>query len=65
MRALTDRQRQVLWLLSEGKSNREVGAALFVSEGTIKNHVTQILQALGVRDRTRLAILLARYEIEA
>ena len=65
VRALTDRQRQVLWLLSEGKSNREVGAALFVSEGTIKNHVTQILQALGVRDRTRLAILLARYEIEA
>ncbi len=64
VRALTSRQRQVLSLLSEGRSNREVGGALFVSEGTIKNHVTQILQALGVRDRTRLAILVARYGIE-
>jgi DNA-binding NarL/FixJ family response regulator len=60
VRALTLRQREVLSLLSEGRSNREVAGALFVSEGTIKNHVTQILQALGVRDRTRLAVLVAR-----
>lgn len=64
VRALTMRQREVLSLLSDGRSNREVAGELFVSEGTIKNHVTQILQALGVRDRTRLAVLLARYEIE-
>lgn len=58
--ALTDRQREVLALLADGKSNREIGRALFVSEGTVKNHVTQILQTLGVPDRTRLAVLLAR-----
>jgi DNA-binding NarL/FixJ family response regulator len=57
---LTDRQREVLALLAEGKSNREIGRALFVSEGTVKNHVTQILATLGVTDRTRLAVLLAR-----
>ena len=58
--ALTDRQREVLALLAEGKSNREIARALFVSEGTVKNHVTQILQTLDVTDRTRLAVLLAR-----
>lgn len=64
VKALTRRQREVLALLADGKSNREIAGALFVSEGTVKNHVTQILAALGVRDRTRLALLLARYEIE-
>ena len=64
VRALTARQRQVLALVADGRSNREVAAALYVSEGTIKNHMTQILQALGVRDRTRLAVLVARHGIE-
>jgi DNA-binding NarL/FixJ family response regulator len=57
------RQREVLGQLAEGQTNRELAGALFVSEGTIKNHVTQILQALGVGDRTRLAVLIARYRI--
>lgn len=60
LRALTVRQREVLDLLAEGKANREIANALFVSEGTVKNHVTQILQILDVPDRTRLAVLLAR-----
>jgi len=58
--ALTGRQREVLALLVEGRSNREIAQALFVSEGTVKNHVTQILHALDVRDRTRLAVLITR-----
>ena len=57
---LTDRQREVLALLADGRSNRDIAHALFVSEGTVKNHVTQILQTLDVTDRTRLAVLLAR-----
>lgn len=64
VRSLTARQREVVAQLAEGRSNRELASALFVSEGTIKNHVTQILQALGVRDRTRLAVLIARWGIE-
>jgi DNA-binding NarL/FixJ family response regulator len=58
---LTARQREVLSLLGEGRSNREIAQALFVTEGTVKNHVTQILQIVGVTDRTRLAVLLARH----
>jgi two-component system response regulator DevR len=58
---LTTRQREVLKLLAEGRSNREIGSTLFVTEGTVKNHVTQILQIVGVSDRTRLAVLLARH----
>lgn len=60
LRSLTVRQREVLDLLADGKTNREIANALFVSEGTVKNHVTQILQILDVPDRTRLAVLLAR-----
>jgi len=61
LESLTARQREVVALLAEGRSNREIGKALFVSEGTVKNHVTQILQLLDVRDRTRLAVLVARH----
>jgi DNA-binding NarL/FixJ family response regulator len=61
--ALTPRQREVLSLLAEGRSNREIARALFLSEGTIKNHVSQILEILDVPDRTRLALLVARYGI--
>jgi DNA-binding NarL/FixJ family response regulator len=65
LRALTARQRDVLRLLREGKSSREISAALAVSEGTAKNHVTRILQLLAVEDRAKLVHLLARYKIEA
>jgi DNA-binding NarL/FixJ family response regulator len=61
--SLTPRQREVAARLAEGCTNREVAAALFVSEGTVKNHVTQILHSVGVRDRTRLAVLIVRYGI--
>ena len=50
---LTGRERDVLRLFSAGMSNREIGEALGVVEGTVKNHVHSILQKLGVRDRNR------------
>jgi len=50
---LTQREREVLRLFSAGMSNREIGHALGVVEGTVKNHVHNILQKLGVRDRNR------------
>lgn len=64
LRALTARQREVLRLLREGRSSREIATALSVSEGTAKNHVTRILQLLAVEDRAKLVHLLARYGIE-
>ncbi len=53
---ITAREREVLRLLVAGYSNREIGRALFVAEGTVKNHVSNILHKLGVRDRTRAVL---------
>jgi DNA-binding NarL/FixJ family response regulator len=53
---LTVREREVLRLLAGGFSNREIGHVLFVAEGTVKNHVSNILTKMGVRDRTRAVI---------
>ncbi len=53
---ITTREREVLRLLAAGYSNREIGRALFVAEGTVKNHVSNILHKLGVRDRTRAVL---------
>jgi RNA polymerase sigma factor (sigma-70 family) len=64
LRALTARQREVLALLRAGRSAREIGDRLGVSEGTARNHVTRILQLLQVEDRAKLVHLLAQYRIE-
>jgi DNA-binding NarL/FixJ family response regulator len=53
---LTEREIQVLRLMTGGHSNREIAEALYVAEGTIKNHVSNILSKLGVRDRTRAVL---------
>ena len=55
--ALTPREKEVLVHLGNGASNREIAEALYISEGTVKNHVTRILSQLGLRDRTQAALL--------
>jgi DNA-binding NarL/FixJ family response regulator len=55
---LTPKESEVLGLMASGCSNKEISETLHKSEGTIKNHVSNILSKLGVRDRTR-AVLLA------
>jgi DNA-binding NarL/FixJ family response regulator len=54
---LTARERQVLKLIAEGSSNREIAQSLDISEGTVKNHVASILGRLNLRDRTQAAIV--------
>ena len=54
--ALTGREVEILRLVAKGATNREIGRALFVSEGTVKNHVSRVLSRLGLRDRTQAAI---------
>jgi len=53
---LSDRELEILSLIANGASNREIAGTLFLAEGTVKNHVTNILGKLGVRDRTQAAL---------
>jgi DNA-binding NarL/FixJ family response regulator len=53
---LTEREREILRYLARGANNREISEALFITEGTVKNHVSNVLSKLGLRDRTQAAI---------
>jgi DNA-binding NarL/FixJ family response regulator len=53
---LTPRELEIMALVGEGMSNKEIAAKLFISEGTARNYVTALLEKLGLRDRTQLAI---------
>lgn len=53
---LTPRELEILTLIAEGASNREIGAKLFLAEKTIKNHITSIFQKLQTNDRTKAAV---------
>jgi DNA-binding NarL/FixJ family response regulator len=53
---LSDRELEVLRLLADGHRNREIADTLFLAEGTVKNHVTNVLAKLGARDRTQAAL---------
>jgi DNA-binding NarL/FixJ family response regulator len=55
--ALTGRELEVLGLIAQGRSNAEIGGALFLSEPTIKTHVTRILAKLQLRDRVQAVVL--------
>jgi DNA-binding NarL/FixJ family response regulator len=53
---LSERELEILSLISTGASNKEIASQLFIAEGTVKNHVTHILGKLDVRDRTQAAL---------
>jgi DNA-binding NarL/FixJ family response regulator len=53
---LSERELEILRIVAQGASNKEIGALLYITEGTVKNHLTNILGKLGVRDRTQAAL---------
>ncbi|HLJ56220.1 MAG TPA: response regulator transcription factor [Chthonomonadaceae bacterium] len=57
---LSTRERDVLALIVEGRTNQEIGTALYISEGTVKSHVNSILSKLSASDRTQAAIYAVR-----
>ncbi|MGV3489007.1 MAG: response regulator [Tuberibacillus sp.] len=60
---LTEREIEVLELLGQGLNNREIAKTLIITEGTVKNHVSNIISKLDLRDRTQAAIFAVRYGI--
>ena len=62
--SLSERELEVLRLAAQGESNADIGKRLFISEGTVKNHMTHILRKLDVEDRTQAAILVVKHGME-
>ena len=60
---LTERERDICRLVAEGKNNKEIADGLFLSEGTVKNHITRVLEKLGLRDRTQLAVFTIKNDL--
>ncbi|WP_283410050.1 response regulator transcription factor [Anoxynatronum buryatiense] len=58
---LTDREMAVLEMVAEGHSNREIAEKLYLSEGTVRNYITVLLDKLSLRDRTQLAIFYLKH----
>lgn len=53
---ITDKEREILELVAAGRSNREIANELFLSEGTVRNYLSSLLDKLQLRDRTQLAV---------
>ena len=62
LKDLTPREREIAYLVAEGRTNKEISETLFITEGTVKNHITKILDKLELRDRTQLALNIKEIE---
>jgi len=62
-KTLSARHHDVVSLIAQGESNKRIGKALNISEGTAKNHVGRILQLMNMPDRTKLALALVKYHV--
>lgn len=60
--ALSDKEEKILGLICEGKSNKQIAAAVFLAEGTVKNYVSRIMEKLHANTRTELAVMSVRQQ---
>lgn len=60
---LTDKEKDICRLIAEGKNNKEIADELFLSQGTVKNHITRVLIKLDLRDRTQLAVFTIKNDL--
>lgn len=60
---LSDKERQILRYIAAGFSNKEIAGAVFLSEGTVKNHISTILQKMEARDRTQAVVKALRWKL--
>ena len=58
---ISEKEYEVIQLVSEGLSNKEIAQKLFLSEGTVRNYLSMILEKLNLRDRTQLAIFYLKH----
>ncbi|MFY4775666.1 response regulator [Metabacillus sp. RGM 3146] len=65
LKELTEREIEVLKQIGYGMSNKEIAGVLYITEGTVKNHVSNLISKLELRDRTQAAIFAVRYGITA
>ncbi len=59
---ISDREKEVINLISEGLSNLEIAEKLFISKNTVRNHISNIINKLSVKDRTQIALLAAKIQ---
>lgn len=61
--SLTEREINIVSMIVDGKDNKEIGAALYIAEGTVKNIITEIISKLQLKDRTQLAVYAVRNKL--
>jgi DNA-binding NarL/FixJ family response regulator len=60
---LTDREREVLWEIADGRTDKEIARSLDIALSTVKSHVSSILDKLGVDSRTQAVVQVLRYNV--
>lgn len=62
--SLTERERDIMRCVAQGMDNKEIAAELFLAEGTVRNHISRILEKLNLKDRTQLAVFTVKNRLD-
>lgn len=62
---ITDREREIMLCVARGMDNKEIAAELFLAEGTVRNHISRILEKLELKDRTQLAVFTVKNRLDS